>query len=33
MSDNGFMFGGDPQAQQREDAEKRGTSSFSGLLG
>lgn len=33
MSDNTFMLGGDPQAQQREDAEKRGASSTSGLLG
>lgn len=32
MGDDTFMFGSDPQAQQREDAEKRGTSSFRGLL-
>ncbi len=32
MSDDTFMFGSDPQAQQREDSEKRGTSSFRGLL-
>lgn len=32
MNNDAFMFGSDPQAQQREDAEKRGTSSFRGLL-
>lgn len=32
MADDTFMFGSDPQAQQRDDSEKRGTSSFRGLL-